>query len=60
MCAHTDRSRADEESDQVNEVTRFADDPSAAEGFVLSPMVERDIACVDAVMGVERLMTIDD
>ena len=30
---HADRGCADEEGDQINEVTGFADDPSAADGF---------------------------
>jgi hypothetical protein len=41
MRAYADSWYADEEGDQVNEVTGFADDPSAADGFVLSPVAER-------------------
>ena len=52
MRGHADRGCADEEADQINEVTGFADDSSTAEVWVLSPVVEGQIACVDAVVSV--------
>ena len=57
---HADRGCADEEADQIYKVTCFADDPSAAEVGVLSPVVEWKIADVDSVVGMKRLVTSDE
>ena len=58
--AHADRGCADEEGDQIDEVTGFADDPSAAEVRVLSPVVEGKVTSVDSVVGVEWFVTSDE
>jgi hypothetical protein len=41
-------------------MTAFADDPTAADFGVLSPMIERDAAGVDAVVEVFRFLEIRD
>jgi hypothetical protein len=53
VCCDGDGSRANEEGDEVNKVTGLADDSSAADSWVLSPVSGREVACVDAVVGVE-------
>ncbi len=50
MCGYRDRCFADEEGDEVNEVTGFADDTSAADFGILSPVVEGNESSVDAVV----------
>jgi hypothetical protein len=49
---------ADEEGDEVNEVTGFADDASAADLGILSPVVEGNRPGVDAVMNMHGFRTV--
>ena len=60
-CAVTEMgARADEEGNEIHEVTGFADDASTADFGVLCPVIEGNVTCVDAVMDVFGFMEIRD